>query len=263
MKALREKGAAGMLRDFSPALIVFAASILFFFFTGKTTVSQFQDILIRSGIRFLRFTAFLCIPVFLALPVYFFIVNRTKGAFIRVAGDYPPPVTPLTHWLARPFQGIGIIFLISTKLLISLRIVVGVPESSLILGKGHFDAGRFVTVSAEAALISFFLSLLWLFDDTGIRYFNKRDKEIKMIGKYLGTLMPILFGFYGIIALRANYPPSEVGMLLFKMVLVLYPPFLVFSVAHRYIAARRSEDFASVPGLKTHRFPEGDRSALD
>jgi hypothetical protein len=252
MNTMVERRWIGTLRDFSPALIVFVASMLFFFFTGKLTQSHLQEVVIRSCVRFVRFTLFLCIPIFVALPVYFYIITRAKGAFIRIAGNYPPPVHPFTHWLARPFQGIGIIFLLSTKLLISLRIIVGVPETSLILGKGSFDAGRFFTVSAEAALIAFFLSLLWLFDDTGIRYFNKRDKEIKMIGKYLGTLMPILFGFYGIITLRANYPPSEVLVLLLKIVIVLYPPFLIFSVAHRYIIARRSKDFSTIPGLKTH-----------
>ena len=255
---MAERSLKNTFRDFSPALIVFVASLLFFFFTGKLTIAHLQDVVARSCIRFVRFSFFLCIPIFVALPVYFFIIKRATGAFIRIEGDYPHPVRPFIHWLARPFQGIGIIFLISTKLLISLRIIVGVPESALILGKGSFDAGRFFTVSSEAALIAFFLSLLWLFDDTGIRYFNKRDKEIKMIGKYLGTLMPILFGFYGIITLRANYPASEVLVLLFKMVIVLYPPFLIFSVAHQYIIARRSKDFSTIPGLKTHPLLEKD-----
>ena len=38
-------------------------------------------------------------------------------------------------------------------------------------------------------------------DDLGIRYFNRKDYEIKMVGKYVGTLMPIVFGLYGVLSL--------------------------------------------------------------
>lgn len=243
-------GAIVLTRELSPALIVFAGAILFFFFTGKPTLPHFEEVFFRSLLRLLRFALFLCAPVFFALPVCFYLIGKTKKFLIRIDRGRNVSFRPFTHWLARPFQGIGIILLISTKLLISLKIIVSVPESSLFLPKQHFDAGHFLTVSAVTVLISFLLSVLWLFDDSGIRYINRRDKEIKMIGKYVGTLMPIIFGFYGIFTLRANFPAVEVLVLLFKITIVLYPPFVIFAVAHRRILEKKAGAPASVLALE-------------
>jgi len=38
---------------------------------------------------------------------------------------------------------------------------------------------------------------------------NRKDQELKMIGKYVGTLMPILFGLYGIFSLLDDYPARQ------------------------------------------------------
>ena len=59
----------------------------------------------------------------------------------------------------------------------------------------------------------------------GIRYFNERDHELKMIGKYVGTLMPVIFGLYGIFGLMANYPVAEALLNIVRAVIILYPPF--------------------------------------
>ena len=69
----------------------------------------------------------------------------------------------------------------------------------------------------------------------GIRYVNRRDQEIKMIGKYAGTLMPLIFGFYGILSLFANYPIMEGLVYLLKIIFILYPPFTIFAVIHSYV----------------------------
>jgi hypothetical protein len=241
------------LKDTSPALIVFFGSILFFFLTGKLTSVYFQDVLIKSIIRLVRFTIFLCLPIFLIFPVYNFIIERTKGVFLQIECQEKLQIHPLTHWLARPFQGIGIILLFSTKLLISLSIIVGVPESALFRSTGHFQMGRFLTVSIITVLIAILLSNLWTFDDMGIRYFNRKDQEIKMIGKYIGTIMPIIFGFYGIFTLHANYPVKEAFFYLFKLIIILYPPFLIFAVIHNYATKNKSEFLAAIPGLEKRR----------
>jgi hypothetical protein len=241
------------LKDTSPALIVFFGSILFFFLTGKLTSAYFQDVLIKSIIRLVRFTIFLCLPVFLAYPIYNFIIKRTKRVFLQIESWEMLGIHPFMHWLARPFQGIGIILLFSTKLLISLSIIVGVPENALFRGSGHFQMGRFLTVSIITVLIAILLSNLWTFDDMGIRYFNRKDQEIKMIGKYVGTIMPIIFGFYGIFTLHANYPAKEAFVYLFKLIIILYPPFLIFAVVHTYATRNKSKAFAAIPKLEKRR----------
>jgi hypothetical protein len=60
-----------------------------------------------------------------------------------------------------------------------------------------------------------------------------------MIGKYVGLLLPIFLGFYGILSLFENNTQLIVAMYVAQMVVVLYPPFVVFNVLHsRYLKSR-------------------------
>jgi hypothetical protein len=62
-----------------------------------------------------------------------------------------------------------------------------------------------------------------------------------MIGKYIGLLLPIFFGFYGIISLFENNTQLIVAKYVAQMVVVLYPPFVVFNVLHsRYLKSREA-----------------------
>jgi hypothetical protein len=238
------------LRDIMPAIIVFFISIVFLFFIDKVTMASFQQLIVRSIIRLPRFVLFLCLPLYLIFPIYNFIINKMKQFLLRVEFAEPLQIHPFKHWIARPFQGIGIILLFSTKLLISLSIIVGVPESSLFLGSGHFQTNRFLTVTIITVLIAILLSNLWTLDDMGIRFFNRKHMEIKMIGKYVGTLMPIIFGFYGIFTLHTNYPAEDALIYLFKLVIILYPPFLIFAVIHTYLIRYKEKLLSDIPGLR-------------
>ena len=63
-----------------------------------------------------------------------------------------------------------------------------------------------------------------------------------MIGKHVGLLLPIFFGFYGIINLFEDHSRILAAQYIAQMVVVLYPPFVVFNVLHaRYLA--RNESF--------------------
>jgi hypothetical protein len=87
--------------------------------------------------------------------------------------------------------------------------------------------------------VSLLLAFLWTLDDLGIRYYNKKTKEVRMIGKYVGLLLPIFFGFYGIITLFDNHSKMVVVKYVAQMVVVLYPPFVIFNVIHsRYLKSR-------------------------
>jgi hypothetical protein len=107
-----------------------------------------------------------------------------------------------------------------------------------------------LVISGITVVISLLLSTLWTLDDVGIRYVNRKDQEIKMIGKYVGTLMPIIFGFYGIFSLIADYPARQVFIFLFRTVMSLYPPFTVFAVFHFRFLRNREEHFSERTLLK-------------
>ena len=93
-------------------------------------------------------------------------------------------------------------------------------------------------------------------DDLGIRYFNRKDHEIKMIGKYVGTLMPIVFGLYGVFSLFGQFQKTEALLYLFQIAVILYPPFAVFSVFHAHFVQKRGESLLdrilSEKGKLTH-----------
>jgi hypothetical protein len=98
---------------------------------------------------------------------------------------------PLKHWLLRPLQGIGLVLIFGAKILWVLQIATGeaiLPD--LLIPKGQFEIARFLVVTGIIILISLLLSVLWTLDDFGIRYFSRKNHEIKMIGKYVGTLRP-------------------------------------------------------------------------
>jgi hypothetical protein len=98
-----------------------------------------------------------------------------------------------------------------------------------------------MVVTGITVLISLLLSAIWTLDDMGIRYFNRKSHEIKMIGKYAGTLMPILFGFYGTFSIFSEFQKTEALLYLFQVAVVLYPPFAVFSVFHTHFLQKRGE----------------------
>jgi len=53
-----------------------------------------------------------------------------------------------------------------------------------------------------------------------------------MIGKYIGVLLPILFGLYGMFSLFKSHEHFLAIQYIAQMVIVLYPPFLVMTVFH-------------------------------
>ena len=182
------------------------------------------------------------------LPIYSklgLVFRRMKGVLIQVEGKQELEIDPIKHWLSRPFQGIGIGLLFATKLLSVLQIVTGsAAMASIFLPRGQFQPGRLLIVTGTTVLVSLLLSTLWTMDDLGIRYFNRKDYEIKMVGKYVGTLMPIVFGIYGVLSLFGEFSKIQALVYLFQMVVILYPSFTVFSVLHTHFVQRRGEDLS-------------------
>ena len=71
-------------------------------------------------------------------------------------------------------------------------------------------------------------------DDLGIRHYNRKTEEIRMVGKYLGSLLPILTGFYGIYSLFKDQPPVVAFLMIVQRVVIFYPPLVIFNVLHAH-----------------------------
>jgi hypothetical protein len=232
-------------KDLAPAFIVLFFSIIYAMFYGDfAPLTKWHINAWMSPLRFARFTFVLCVPLFVLPKAYRFVARKMAGSLIRIEKREEQKTDPFKHWLFRPMQGIGISLIFGTKLIAVLQLISGPGDgSALLMSEGYFQFGRLITVTLITIVVSLLLSILWAFDDVGIRYLNKKDQELKMIGKYAGTLLPFIFGMYGIFNLLANYPIAEASLLVFKIAVVLYPPLAVFTIIHAYFVRKRTALF--------------------
>ena len=232
-------------KEFAPALIILSLNVFLGLFIPEFSLVKDWEVVYKVLARFFRFALLLTLPLYGLLPIYVCFVRKTRGALIQVERKQDLNMHPLKHWVFRPFQGIGIGLLFQTKLLAILQVITGVTARPfLFFPPGTFQLERLLVISAVTVSISLFLSFLWTLDDMGIRYVNRKDQEIKMIGKFVGTLMPVLFGFYGIFSLLASYPREQAAINLFKIIVILYPPFTVFSIFHSYFVKNKEEELS-------------------
>jgi hypothetical protein len=232
-------------KEIAHAILILILTIFLSTLLGEFTFLKGSEAVYKGILRFFRIVLFLCLPLYLLLPVFGKLgkaVQRKNSTFVQVKEGQDLKIHPVKHWLLRPFQGIGIGLFFGTKLLSVLQVMTGATATaSLLIPTGHFQFGRFLTVSGITIFVSLLLSTLWTLDDMGIRYFNRKDHEIKMIGKYAGTLMPVVFGFYGILGFFGEYSNAQALIYMFQIIVILYPPFAVFSVFHTHFLQKRGE----------------------
>ena len=243
---LREKTSTENIREMGPALAILLATLIISTFITEFTFTFGPNAAWKTLFRFLRLSVVLTVPLFLLPGICttvqgFF--NRGNRQLVRVQEDRDTAPHPLKNWVIRPFQGIGLGMLLATKLLTFLQLYDGTAVTvETILPPGQFHVGRFLSVTAISIVVSLLLSFLWTLDDLGVRYYNRKTGEVRMIGKYVGLLLPIFFGFYGIFSLFDQYDRLPAALYIAQMVIVLYPPFVVFSVLHnRYLRSREEK----------------------
>jgi len=248
---ITKKEALSLSKEISPALAVLLFSILFSYFFDRFTTIKGWGVLFMVLIRFTRFAVPLCFPLYFLLPIYRFVVGRMRERLVQTDKKRESYLHPIRHWVFRPLQGIGIGLLFEAKLLAALQILTGVvAQPILFFSRGQFQVGRVLATTGITVVVGLLLSILWTLDDMGIRYVNRKNQELKMIGKYIGTLMPILFGFYGIFSLMADYRARQAFIFLFRIVMILYPPFAIFCVVHFRFLRGRKEHFSEGTSLK-------------
>jgi hypothetical protein len=242
---LRRKSVKENIREMGPALAILLATLIISTFITEFTFTVGAKALWKTLFRFLRLSLVLTLPLFLLPSICSLVeglLNRRNRQLIQVQEDRDTAVRALKNWVIRPLQGIGLAMLIATKLLILLQLYMGSSITvHTILPPGQFNPGRFFSTMAIAVIVSLLLSFLWTLDDLGVRHYNKKTHEVKMIGRYLGILLPIFFGFYGIINLFEDNARFLAAQYIAQMVVVLYPPFVVFNVLHARYLAKREE----------------------
>jgi hypothetical protein len=235
------------LKELSPAFIVLPLAIIFHYFYGHQPAADTWRIIFRVVSRFLLNIIFLCLPLYLIKPIYSAILEN-RPYFIQIEPSGPFAIGWFKHWIFRPFQGIGISFLFATRLL-SVIHTISAPslEASVPFTPGQVNVERIIMAAAITIMISLLLALLWTFDDLGVRYYNRKDRELKMIGKYIGTVVPLIFGLYGVFNLHILHAKQlgESPLLhVFQIVITLYPSLVVFAVVHNYFIKKRAKHFS-------------------
>jgi hypothetical protein len=228
----------GVILAILPALAVLIITLILSAFIAEYTIVGEITAPWRILFRFLRLLLILTLPLLL-LPLICsglrYLFNRASGRLIQLPEFRNLLFNPLQTWLIRPLQGIGLAMLIATRLLSFLQIQTqGLISASAILPPLQFNPWRFFSTFSIAAVTALLLSIFWSMNDLGIRYYNMKTTEIRMIGKYLGLLLPVLFGSYGIISLLENYAHPAAAQYIVQMAIILYPPFVVFGAAHNF-----------------------------
>jgi hypothetical protein len=244
LEFFKRKSLEKNIKEMGPALVILLTTLAISTFITEFTFNFGLKALWKTLFRFLRLSLLLTLPLLLLPGICSGIeglFNRGKRHLVQTQEDRDTAIHPLKSWVIRPFQGIGLAMLLATKLLTLLEIYTGSKITvESILPQGQFSAGRFLSAIAIGVAVSILLSLLWALDDLGVRHYNKKSGEVRMIGKYVGLLLPIFFGFYGIISLFQDNTQFLVAKYVSQMVVVLYPPFVVFSVLHsRYLSSRQ------------------------
>jgi putative flippase GtrA len=243
VELLRRKSLKENLKETGPALAILLATLVISTFITEFTFSFGMKAMWKTLLRFFRLSLLLTLPILL-LPglctLLEGIFNRGRRRLIQIPDDRDTAVHPLKNWVIRPFQGIGLAMLLATKLLTLLEIYTGSRITlETVLPPGRFNPGRFFSSIAIGVVVSLLLSCLWTLDDLGVRHYNEKTREVKMIGKYVGLFLPVFFGFYGIISLFDDNSQVLVAKYVAQMVVILYPPFVVLNVLHsRYLKSR-------------------------
>jgi hypothetical protein len=247
-----------------PAFIVLLLTLLISAFFTKfvfvTGVESFWKILLR----FFRLTIILALPI-LFLPyvsiVMRYLLNRGNYCLVRMREERNNEFNRWQGWLIRPLQCIGLSMLIASKFITVLQIYTGDTISTVaVLPPLHFSLWRFLSITAIAMTTSLLLSFLWTLDDMGIGYSNTKTGEVRMIGRYIGMLLPIVFGVYGIFNLFEIHERLLAVQYILQMIIVLYPPFVVMTVLH-FLYIEKHENIL-LEKLKTesvdvYKYPKG------
>jgi hypothetical protein len=99
-------------------------------------------------------------------------------------------------------------------------------------------------------LVSVLLSFVWALDDLGIRFYNEKSEEVRTAGGTIGTILPIITGAFGIASLFQHADLISALTDLLGIGMILYPPYVVFAIAHREFIRRKNTSLLGEPSLK-------------
>jgi hypothetical protein len=230
---------------FSPAIIIFVATMIVSFYAGTAEGLFLIQSRIRTLVRFVVITTILLLPLPILPRLITFVGKklRDEGPLGRLVKDEMGRSVQFSKyllWVIRPLQGVGMSMIFSNQLLNLFRTY---PEASF-LG-ALIRPVLFIAISVP---ISILFSTIWTLDDLGIKLYQKKTREVRLVGSYFGTILPVVSGALGIYSLFQRSPPMDALIMVILIVIVLYPPYLMFAIIHhKFLGERKGNLFDSLP----------------
>lgn len=227
-----------------PGVLVFLFMFIALILYGEFTFLKGTEALWKICLRLLRLSFTVIVPLAF-LPVTCSILSRyyNRGnrslVIVRSPGSFPSPVRMLFQ---RPLQGSALSMIFATRLISFLQLSGGTGEDPLsVIQDGGFSPGRFMAATAIGMAASLVLTTAWALDDLNVRSRNLKQMEVLRPGRAAGTMLPFLFGIFGVFQLFSSYPFENAMSYTMQILMTLYSPFLFLSVIHSFYVARKRE----------------------
>jgi hypothetical protein len=230
-----------------------AAAVLILTLTVSLVLGHPSDIFLTTSLRgivtrFAMATFALMLPLW-SLPWFVALTGKVArnyswlGELAKNPTAVGGQLTKTVAWVLRPVQGIAISLIVAERFLTLLESSTGAPDRAFLIRVSLFVIG--------GAASSVVLSLIWALDDLGAMFYFPKTGEVRMAGTTIGVVLPLITGAIGITALFRTALPLDAAMDLLEIVLVLYPPYVVYTVFHHEYVIRMKEALSK--GLATKR----------
>lgn len=223
----------------SPAILVLLLTAMMIYLTGYP-----EGLVLSRSIRGIstRFTIIILmllapLPILPRLLTWLLTAAGNGRLFGQLAiastGSYAK-LSTLSVAFFRPLQGIGLSLVFAEKLLQLIEFTSGVSSSRFLVRTTLFMFGNI--------LVSLSLSIIWVFDHLGIKMYNKKTGEVRLLGSMVGLVLPLITGVIGITALFQHDTAAGALTDLLGISMVLYPPYSIFAFIHYQFFRRRTAD---------------------
>jgi hypothetical protein len=232
----------------SPAVLVLALTLVISLVSGHPKGLFLTSSIRGIPIRFLILTLILVAPILTLPKILIFTWNITKNRdvfgqqFVKGDAGTERELSKPVAWVLRPVQGISLSLILAERFLSLLESSIGVSYTRLLVSITLFFVG--------GALTSIFLSVVWAFDDLGVKIYNRKTDEVHMAGSSIGTILPLITGAIGVSGLFHTNLPMDALIDLLEIVMVLYPSYVFFALLHHEFVARRSHVMSEKLQLK-------------
>ena len=212
----------------SPALFILILTVIISLMAGSSQGLFLSRTIRGILVRFVLVTVIFIMPVLILPKLLLLLVNMAKdegpfGQFVRVALSSHQELNRLDMWFFRPLQGIGLSMIFAERLEYLLE----------------FLPIRLVLFFMGSALVSLFLSVVWALDDLGIKIYNRRSGEVRMAGRSIGVILPLIAAAVGISSLFHLNSPLDALIDLLRIIIVLYPSYVFFIIFHQEFIKKR------------------------